>query len=119
MQKTTRLVISHGGFALLPAFAWNVALDGTFVISRPLKDAGTWRTGRLRAASLVPLRLEFMTIESSQSVLSIVERERVCVNKCAIQGDLQTKPVNQAPREKQPALYEHFTPKIKILQHGR
>ena len=40
------------------AFDWDVALDGAFVISRPLKDAGTWRTDRLRAASLVPLRLD-------------------------------------------------------------
>ena len=46
------------GFELFPDFARNVALDGAFVISRPWKDAGTWRTDRLRAASLVPLRLE-------------------------------------------------------------
>ena len=36
-------VVFHrvGKLAKLPAFVWNVALDSDFVISRPLKDAGT------------------------------------------------------------------------------
>ena len=50
-------LLFRGELAKYPVFVWNTALDSDFVISRPLKDAGTWRTVRLRAASLVPLRL--------------------------------------------------------------
>ncbi len=56
-KYTTSKAVFVGGLNFL-AFDWNVALDGAFVISRPWKDAGTWRTDRLRAASLVPLRLD-------------------------------------------------------------
>ena len=82
------------------AFNWNVALDGAFVISRPLKDAGTWRTDRLRAASLVPLRLE---LSGSVSALINAPPRVTSRQNLKILLILWINFLISSPREKQPA----------------